>query len=139
MNAKRTFRSSLIIFVLFVVAIPTISLSVFFVKWIYEDTSKAALTELEYQVNTVTEHTARDIEQITFRLKTLSSNADVLEGTVKSPIGLRNSASFQAKEYVKQITQKHELLAATYLIDADLELYQTENVYRHNKGSNFFI
>ena len=107
---------------LFVVAIPTISLSIFFVKWIYDDTTNAAMTELEYQVTTVSENTARDIRQIISRLSNLSNNADVLEGLVKSPIGLRNTASFQAIEYVKQTVKKHQLLAASYLIDTDLEL-----------------
>ncbi|NRA47075.1 MAG: hypothetical protein HRU09_19165 [Oligoflexales bacterium] len=104
------------------VAIPTISLSIFFVKWIYDDTTNAAMTELEYQVTTVSENTARDIRQIISRLSNLSNNADVLEGLVKSPIGLRNTASFQAIEYVKQTVKKHQLLAASYLIDTDLEL-----------------
>ncbi|MBF0120852.1 MAG: response regulator [Desulfobacterales bacterium] len=105
-------------------AFPAALISLFAIKEIYDLSHLNALKELDIKAKNLSISIDHEIGLLTSGLMTLSFNNEVIQGTLKSALGIRNFMSFKAIEYMETFQRENQLASSLYLINMDAEVVE---------------
>ncbi|MBF0573240.1 MAG: response regulator [Desulfamplus sp.] len=121
----KKFNLTLVTLFMLWATLPALVICLVAMKEIYDINYTNALKELDLKTKNLAITLDHGIGLITSAFITLSSNNDVIQGTVKSALGIRNFMSYQAVEYMSEFKEEYPLVAAIYLIDGNGEIVES--------------